>query len=81
MNNSTALRKLDRILTDKKTISEVDSVVIIASGSPDGVVEHNQALAARRAKAVKGYIIGKYPHINQYKIFIHSVGEDWAGLR
>lgn len=79
MDNRLSLRGLDRMLIDKS--AEVDSVVIIASGSPEGVVEYNQALAARRAKAVKGYLIWKYPHINQYKIFTHSIGEDWVGLR
>lgn len=79
MDNRLSLSGLDRMLIDKS--AEVDSVVIIASGSPEGVVEYNQALAARRAKAVKGYLIWKYPHINQYKIFTHSIGEDWVGLR
>lgn len=79
MDNSISLRELDRILNNKST--EIDSVLIIASGSPDGVIEYNQALAVRRAKAVKGYLIWKYPFLNQFKIFTHSIGEDWAGLR
>lgn len=81
MNNAVSLRELDRILTDKNRIAEIDSVVITASGSPDGVVEYNQALAVRRAKAMKGYIIWKYPFVNQSKIYTYSIGEDWAGLR
>lgn len=79
MNNAVSLRELEQLLTDKS--AQIDSVVITASGSPEGVVEYNQALATRRAKAMKGYIVRKYPHINQYSIFTCSIGEDWAGLR
>lgn len=32
------------------------------------------------AGAVKGYLVWKYPHLNQYRIYIHPQGEDWAGL-
>lgn len=81
MNNASSLRELDRILTDKNRIAEIDSIVIVASGSPDGVEKYNQTLAARRAKAMKGYIIWKYPFVDQYKIHTYSIGEDWVGLQ
>lgn len=79
MNNAASLLKIDWILTDK--IAEIDSVVITASASLEGVVEYNQVLALRRAKAMKGYIVWKYPNINQHTIFARSIGEDWEGLR
>lgn len=81
MDNAASLRELDRILTDKNRVLNIDSAVIIASASPEGVVEYNQTLAARRAMAVKKYILWKYPFMNQHTIFTHSVGEDWKGLR
>ena len=46
----------------------------------EGYSWHNGQLARDRGRAVKGYLIWKYPHLNQYRIYIHPQGEDWAGL-
>ena len=46
----------------------------------EGYGWHNGQLARDRGRAVKGYLVWKYPHLNQYRIYIHPQGEDWAGL-
>lgn len=80
MQNNTILKHMDDILRDKNTLS-IDSITIVASSSPEGVIEHNLELARRRALAVRGYLIWKYPHINRDIIKARHVGENWSGLR
>ena len=81
MNNSIILQKLDSLLGNEKIIERLDSIEVVASSSPEGMLKHNRWLARERAKAIKGYIVWKYPHINQWSIHIASVDEGWNGLR
>lgn len=81
MNNAASLKELDGILTNKVIISGLDSIVIVSSSSIDGVVEYNKKLSQQRAVAVKGYLIWKYPNIEQSTIHTHSIGENWDGLK
>lgn len=80
MQNNSTLKHLDDILRNKKTLS-VDSINIVASASPEGVIEYNIELARRRAIAVRGYLIWKYPHLDQNIIKARHIGENWSGLR
>lgn len=78
MNNLPALKRLDSLLAH---LTSADSVIIISHASPEGNTRYNTRLTRSRAKAVKGYIIWKYPHADQYRIFIRPRGENWQGLR
>lgn len=81
MSNSAALKELDKLFANKELIGELDSITIISSASPEGVVEHNNALSLKRALAVKKYMAWKYPIIKQLTINICSIGENWEGLK
>lgn len=81
MDNKMTLHAMDSLLYQKEVLQTLDSIVVVASASPEGVVEHNISLAMRRAKAMKGYIIWKHSDINQQLIRVKHVGENWNGLR
>lgn len=80
MENSLALRYLDGLLTDRGLHSRIDSIEIYAFASVEGARAHNERLARSRATAVKGYIVWKYPFIDQHRIHLHPEGENWKGL-
>lgn len=80
MSNSSTLKQLKQLLSDKNIVSRMDSMVIHASSSPEGAFDRNAKLSKERAKAVKGYILNKYPEINPDKIITHSTPENWSGL-
>lgn len=81
MDNPRTLEEFDRLFSDSVSVSRIDTLVIASYSSPDGNSYYNQRLAYRRAVAVKGYLIWKYPGLDQYRILIRPQGEDWAGLR
>lgn len=80
MDNSLALVSLDGLLTDSELHARIDSIEIYAFASPDGDRTHNERLARSRAIAVKGYIVWRYPFIDQHSIHLHPEGENWQGL-
>ncbi len=63
MENSRALKKLDDLIKNKLVISNLDSITIVASSSPDGNEVYNLNLSEKRAESVKIYIMEKYPMI------------------
>lgn len=83
MNNSAELTKMkevfSRISNDPK--ATIDSVSILAVGSPDGPYEYNKKLASERAQALKGYISSEYPEAKSAHFVLNTVPEDWTGLR
>ena len=81
MDNGHTLRHLDGLLTDLRLCARIDSVNILSFTSPDGDRAYNERLARRRSVAVKGYLIWKYPHLDQYRIHQHPQGENWGELR
>jgi hypothetical protein len=56
-------------------------MIIAATSSPEGYEVRNEELAAKRALAVKSYIMWKFPYVNRDMIYTFSAGEDWEGLR
>lgn len=80
-DNSSALHTLRNWLEPASSASRIDSIGIFSFSSMEGYGWHNGRLARDRGAAVKGYLVWKYPHLNQYRIYIHPQGEDWAGLR
>lgn len=81
MNNSQVLQFLDEVMIDRKITTQLDSIVICATASPEGNPQYNTKLAERRAFAVKNYFLEKFPFIAADKIVANSTGEDWLGLR
>ena len=58
----------------------LDSIVIIASASPEGMLERNIKLAEERARATRTFVYWKHPDIVRERVQICSIGEDWEGL-
>ena len=81
MDNRRTLRHLDGILSDTTLAARIDSVNILSFASPDGARAFNERLAKQRSTAVKGYLVWKYPHLDQYRIHPRPQGENWKELR
>lgn len=81
LTNAQSLDTLRTIMTKSEIVSQLDSIVIHASASPEGSPYRNQLLARERAAAVKSYLMWQYPFLNRDKILTHSIGENWEGLR
>ena len=81
MNNARTFEIIRRTLMNKEVLASLDYIVITAASSPEGNTAANQALAAKRALALKSYLMWKYPYLNRDIIYTFSLGEDWSGLR
>ena len=81
MDNARTLRHLDEVLSDHSLVSRIDSINILSFASPDGGRKYNELLARQRSTAVKGYLVWKYPHLDQYRIHPRPQGENWQELR
>ena len=80
-DNNRILAAMHKIFADSLCVSRIDSVCIQAFSSPEGDADYNRRLALRRAQAVKGYLVWKYPGLNQYRIRTSAQAESWAALR
>ena len=60
---------------------EMDSILIIATSSPDGSLEFNRNLARRRAESTSRLILELFPESAALNIKVQYVDEDWDGLR
>ena len=81
MGNSKSLKKLDDLIKNKLIISNLDSITIVASSSPDGNEVYNLNLSKKRAESVKTYIIEKYPMIKNKLIRALYTGENWIDFK
>lgn len=81
MDNNRTLRHMEETLADYRLCERIDSISILSFASPDSNRTYNERLAYRRAVAVKGYLIWKYPHLDQYRIRSRPQGENWQELR
>ena len=81
MDNTRTLEAFHRIFSDSALASRIDTVIVTSYASPDGDESYNLRLARQRSVAVKGYLVWKYPHLNQYRIAVRPQGENWQGLR
>ena len=81
MDNDRTLHHLEEILSDRSLTGRIDSVNILSFASPDGDRKYNERLAKERSTAVKGYLVWKYPHLDQYRIHPRPKGENWKELR
>lgn len=81
MDNARTLRHLDEVLSDRSLTGRIDSINILSFASPDGNRKYNERLARQRSTAVKGYLVWKYPYLDQYRIHPRPQGENWQELR
>lgn len=81
MDNARTLRHLDEVLSDRSLTGRIDSTNILSFASPDGNRKYNERLARQRSTAVKGYLVWKYPYLDQYRIHPWPQGENWQELR
>lgn len=81
MDNDRTLRHLEELLSDRSLTGRIDSINILSFASPDGDRKYNERLAQQRSTAVKGYLVWKYPHLDQYRIHPRPQGENWQELR
>lgn len=79
--NALTLDAFRSLFSDSLSVSRVDTVIVTAHASPDGDTHYNERLAIQRARAVKGYLVWQYPHLDQRRILISPCGENWEGLR
>lgn len=78
-NNRAVFTSLDKTIKSLD-VESIDSVVIVAKASPEGVLEHNNALARRRANAMRRYVSDRYPKLVPL-LKVRSEGESWEELR
>lgn len=78
-NNRAFFTSLDKTIKSLD-IESIDSVVIVAKASPEGVLEHNNALARRRANAMRRYVSDRYPKLVPL-LKVRAEGESWEELR
>lgn len=81
MENARALEAFRTLFSDSSMVTRIDSVVVNAFSSPDGDEAYNRRLALKRSQAVKGYLVWKFPLLDQHRVSTCSRGENWAGLR
>ena len=79
-DNRHTLRVLHELFSDSAITCRIEGVSVRAYSSPEGNVTYNHNLARRRARAVKGYLVWKYPHLNQYSIHTDACVSEWEGL-
>ena len=77
--NSAALKSILEQLEGRDP-SEISSIRVYSSASPDGPLSVNNRLCEKRGKALSDYIVEKYPALAG-KISVTSAGEAWDGLR
>lgn len=81
MNNAATLDMIRKTFSNRELLAAMEFITITAAASPEGNTAANERLAEGRAKAVKSYIMWKYPFMDRDRIFTFSIGEDWSGLR
>lgn len=81
MDNIYSLRHLDEVFSDTIRTLLIDSINILSFASPDGKCLYNKQLTERRSFAVKGYLLRKYPYLNEDCIHSCPQGENWNKLR
>ena len=81
MSNKLSMDSLRTIMTNREILAQLDSIVVMASASPEGALDRNLQLARERAAAVKTYLMWRYPYLDRNKILTYSIGENWEGLK
>lgn len=78
-------RTLEQMRKDIETTLMIDgavpdSLIIFATASPDGSVQHNKRLASNRASSTKDLLLRMFPEFIHTHIKVEHLEEDWDGL-
>lgn len=79
--NQRTLTAFHELFSDSVSASRIDTVFITSYASPEGKMAYNSRLARLRAESLKGYLVWKYPYLDQHRILTRPEGENWEGLR
>ena len=80
LDNQNQIAHIRRYLADSPRI---DSIVVYAWASPEGVYERNVWLSEKRAQAAKRFILDNAPAstaLNEENIILKPMHENWDGL-
>lgn len=83
LRNAQEIKKLNQVFRDKENVDKLDYIIIFAGSSLEGNSLHNKKLAIERARAMKSFLIWKYPYLNRDIIYPFAIGENlqWKGLK
>lgn len=78
-DNRNQLNDIDRLMNALITQKEfhVDSIILTASASPEGSLQHNTTLSKERAESLKKYLGRELEKL----ITVKHIPEDWAELK
>ncbi len=79
LNNATAIKKMDQLLTNDTDNHTLEQIIIEASSSPDGNENYNKQLALLRGYTIQNYILDKYPQINpsMTEVIVEEINWQW----
>lgn len=81
LSNAIEFRKMNQILANKSVADNLEYIIILAGSSPEGTRKFNEKLTIDRARAMKSYLMWRYPYLNRDIIYSFSIGENWDGLK
>ncbi len=79
MGNDHTLRQLNHQI-DSIGIGRIDSIVVVSQSSPEGSLQHNQRLSARRAATMRRWMEEHHPELGD-RLSVNPDGESWEQLR
>ena len=81
-DNASELRRVRRCIDDivARDGLELDSLVIVASCSPEGSYANNRRLSAARSQAVKDYVRGFVPEDWRDSLIASELPENWVQM-
>lgn len=79
LDNLSTLIKIDRIASKAKS-TDVFTVTITSYSSPEGSFAYNKALSARRAAALRDFIVERHPFLEGH-VTVRPGGEAWDAVR
>lgn len=80
MSNRQVLKEIDSFFSNNILLSQMDSVIVTATASPEGPPVYNQKLSERRLSTIISFLLQQYSSLDQHKVRAHALGEDWEGL-
>jgi hypothetical protein len=67
-NNREVLAEFSAFVRNSKRYAGIDSIVVEAYASPEGMLFRNTRLSTERSRTVKDYITAKFAHLDPHKI-------------
>ena len=67
-NNEEVLTQLSAFVRDSKNYAGIDSIVVEAYASPEGMLTRNTRLSTERSRVVRDYIAAKFTQLDPLKI-------------